>query len=303
MATACDTGNDEPLVSDIGNNDTGIADEDQRDTDGSAPVASPVDLSLDRDDIDCSDEGLGSDDTASFVVAHVVVDGRLGALCFGDSSDTLISSWETLATITPPDQLRDLGLFGGFEAGDDEAGGTTLAFVNTLDDAGTLFQMSVNLEEADSNPDELMLTMAHEFSHVFTATSPQIDRSTDPDDCTTYYNGEGCYIEGSVLAEWIELFWGNGLIDEIDPNEEATVDSGEERCAINPSFFGAYAASNPEEDFGESFSAYVFDVPADTDEQEAKLEWIDSQPGLAEFRDRAVAADLGPLDNNFDRCG
>lgn len=261
-----------------------------------------VDLSLDRFDIDCSDEGLGSDDTVFFAVAHVVVDGNLGALCFGESGPTLIRSWETLAAITPPDQLRDLGLFGGFEA-DDETGGTTLAFVNTLDDAGTLFQMSINLEEAENYPDELMLTMAHEFSHVFTATSPQIDRFAEPRDCNTYYNGEGCYTANSVLAEWVRLFWGNGLIGQIDPDQEATVDSGEQRCAVNPSFFGAYAASNPEEDFAEAFSAYVFDVPAATDEQEEKLAWIHTQPGLVEFRDRAIAANLGPLDNNFDPCG
>ena len=129
-----------------------------------------------------------------FAVAHVVVDGNLGALCFGESGPTLIRSWETLAAITPPGQLRDLGLFGGFEAGD-ETGGTTLAFVNTLDDAGTLFQMSINLAEAENYPDELMLTMAHEFSHVFTATSPQIDRFAEPRDCNTYYNGEGCYTD------------------------------------------------------------------------------------------------------------
>ncbi len=261
-----------------------------------------VDLELDRDDVDCSEDGLGSDDTSIFLVAHVVVDGNLGAVCLGESDPTLISSWEVLAAITPPDQLRDLGLFGGFLARD-ESGGTTLAFVNTLDDEGSLFQMSVNLDEADANPDELLLTMAHEFSHVFTATSPELDRNADRDSCTTYYNGEGCYIESSVLAEWIRLFWADGLIDEIDPDSEATIDGGEERCLVNPSFFGAYAASNPEEDFGETFSAYVFDVPADTNEQQAKLDWIDEQPGLAGFRQRAIDADLGPLANNFDRCG
>ena len=261
-----------------------------------------VDFDLDRDDIDCSDEGLGSDDSVSFLVAHVVVEGNLGAACFGESDQTLIDSWEALAAITPPGQLRDLGLFGGFATGD-ESGGTTLAFVNTLDDDGSIFQMSVNLDEADANPDELLLTMAHEFTHVFTATSPELDRFADPADCTTYFNGEGCYTENSVLAEWIELFWADGLIDEIDPDQEATVDSGEARCAVNPSFFGAYAASNPEEDFAETFSAYVFDVPADTPEQQEKLDWIDEQPGLAEFRDRAIDADLGPLENNFDRCG
>jgi len=275
--------------------------DDESSPEGSAAVAGN-DASPTRNDIDCSEDGLGEDGTVDFTVAHYVIDGNLGAVCFGDVNEQLVAAWQTLATITPPDQLRDLGLFGGFESleGGDE---TTLAFVNTLDDAGSLFQMSINLPAGEDDPDELALTMAHEFSHVFTATSPQIDRFSDPDACDTFFNGEGCYLPGSVMAEWISLFWGGGLIDQIDPYEEATGAAGEQRCALDAGFFGPYAASNPEEDFAEAFSAYVFQLEPDSPEQQQRLDWIDNQPGLAEFRDRAVQAGLGPLPNLFDYCG
>lgn len=256
-----------------------------------------------RDDLDCDEEALGADEVTTFEVAHYVVAGRLGDVCFGERNELVVEAWEQLADITPPGQLGDLGLFAGFASGED-GDEVSLAFVNTIDDDGTLFQMSVNIVEAQDDPDELLLTMAHEFSHVFTGLDTQIDRSLEAfESCATYFNGEGCYRPDSLMFDWIEAFWSDGLIDEVDPESDATADAGQERCDLEPGFFGAYAASNPEEDFAESFAAYVFDVEPAGDAQQAKLDWIDEQPGLAEFRERAAAAGYTPLDYSFDPCG
>lgn len=271
--------------------------------DVSETVGAVVDRSLTRDDVDCSAEGLGSDETLVFTDAHYVVDGTLGAVCFGEGNATLTEAWETLSIIAPPLQLADLGVFGAFDSLDTD-GDITLAFVNRLDDDGTLFQMSVNTATYADDPNEAFLTTAHEFSHVFTALPSQIDRSAESaDGCTTYDNGEGCFLPDSLMAQWIALFWGDGLIDEIDPDVDPSSSEGQDRCDISPGFLGAYAASNPEEDFAETFSAFVFQLDVDTDALQTKLDWMNEQPGLAEFRDRAVDAGLGPLENNFDSCG
>jgi len=47
----------------------------------------------------------------------------------------------------------------------------------------------------------------------------------------------------------------------------------------------------------------VFDVETLNGEQQERIDWIAAQPGLAEFRDRAEAAGLTGLANNFDECG
>lgn len=280
VAGACDSGSDE--------------------ADSGAEVAAPT---ATRDDVDCSAEGLGADDTFAFTTAHVVVDGQLGELCFGEPDQRVTEAWDSLATIAPAGQLADLGLFGGFEAseGGDEV---TLAFVNPLDADGTLFQMSLNLESYDDDPAEAQLTMAHEFAHVFTLLPSQIDRTFEAiDNCDTYYNGEGCYLESSLMWQWISEFWGNGLINLVDPEGEATAEAGQDRCDNDAGFLGAYAASTPEEDFAESFSAYVFDIEMFTDEAQARIDWIAAQPGLVEFRERAVAAGVPTPPNNFGECG
>ena len=69
-------------------------------------------------------------------------------------------------------------LFGGFVP-DGACADDTLAFVNPVDSDGSGFQMSINTVDAAADPDELLLTIAHEFSHVFTATAERLDRSDE----------------------------------------------------------------------------------------------------------------------------
>lgn len=255
------------------------------------------------DEVDCTEDALtGGDEGFAFTSAYVIDDGELGELCFGDDDPVIVEAWDSLATITPRGQLADLLLFAGFEPdGDTEA--DTLAFVNSIDADGSAFQMSVNTVDAVADPDELLLTLAHEFSHVFTATSSQLDRTDEAiDGCATWFNGEGCYLEDSLMLAWIEEFWSGPLLDSVDPIEDSPADA-DARCDQDEGFFGAYAATNPEEDFAEAFSAFVFELEPVTAGQEDRLDWIASQPGLVEFRDRAVDAGLTPLDNNFVVCG
>jgi len=270
---------------------------------GVEPAGDSSGLDAVIDDIDCSVDALtGGDDGFLFTSAHPVVEGVLGDVCFGVEDPVILDAWDSLVTIAPPGQLGDVTLFAGFEPdGDVEA--DTLAFVNSIDADGTQFQMSVNTVEAVADPDELLLTLAHEFTHVFTATSTQLDRTDDAlDDCDTWFNGDGCYLADALIVAWVDEFWAGPLLDSVDPLEDSP-DDAEARCGEEDGFFGSYAATNPEEDFAEAFSAFVFDVDPATDGQVERLAWIERQPGLSEFRERAVTADLTPLDNNFDVCG
>lgn len=260
-----------------------------------------VDLSLTRDDIDCAPKLFGDDEIIHTTTAHYVVEGNLGAVCFGEEDETLIEAWEVLSDIVPGGQLHDLVVFTAFESWED-GGDVTLAFVSPYDIDGSVFQMSVNTTESEANPAESRLTMLHEFAHVFTLTVTEIDRFEDEEACETYWNGDGCFYEDSVINLWVDSFW-TAYIDDFDPYASPTVESGEGRCSIDAGFLGPYAASTPEEDFAETFSAYVFRIPAPSDEVQARYDWISERPGLAEFRDLATAAGYEPQENTFDVCG
>ena len=265
-----------------------------------APSADPT---TGATDVDCSEEALnGGDEEFVFTSAYTVEEGRLGELCFGDDDGAILDSWGILATISPAPQLTDLVLFGGFVP-DGTSADDTLAFVNPVDSDGSGFQMSINTVDAAADPDELLLTIAHEFSHVFTATAEQLDRSDEAiDACATYFNGEGCYLDGSLMIDWIVEFWDPDVLVDVDPIVDSA-DDANDRCAADDGFFGSYAATNPEEDFAEAFSAFVFRLEPRTAGQADRLDWIAAQPGLVEFRDRADAAGLTPLANTFDLCG
>ena len=268
----------------------------QGDNPGTLAVAG-IDPTLTRPDGQCLPEDAAESDQEGFEynLAYQVVDGQLGAICFGSPDAIVEGAWRILADLTPPDQLRDLVVFAGITS--IETDGETLAFVQRIDDDGTEFLMAVNIAATERDPQEATLTMAHEFSHVFTALPTELDRTVFPEDCTTFDNGEGCYVEESILNQWYQRYW---LDVPGDPTDDSNAD---ERCSLNDGFFGAYAASNPEEDFAEAFSAYVLQLEARTPGQQDRLDFIDTFPGLREFRDRAVALGYGPQENRFDVCG
>jgi len=267
-----------------------------------SPGTAAIDRDAVRNDVVCSAYELGEDDVTEIVSGHYVVDGNLGAVCFGEEVDTVVAAFEELAAITPPLQMRDLSLFGGFrwQGNEDEE---TLAYVTTMEDDDTQFVLMVGIDSFDADRATARLTMAHEFAHVITQTELELDRFIFDDECSTYYNGLGCFDEDSLMWAWMTEFWDPDVLAALDPEHDPLVSDGDERCSLDDSYFGAYAASNPEEDFAEAFSAFVYGLEAETPGQQQKLDWLADQPGLAEFRERADAAGLTPQPNTFDICG
>ena len=267
------------------------------------------DPSLTRGDVDCSQEELesdGADYFDAFVSAHYVVDGRLGQVCFGDEDSTLLAAWELLAAVSPPSELGALAILAGFDLGDaaDEAGGVTLAFVNVIGDQdGTAFQMSMNLPASEESANEFALTVAHELSHIFAGEFDQLDRDSEEANCETYFNGEGCFLPGAYLDDWVDEFWSEDELAQLDPDEGDDPEGADDRCNLNPDFLGAYAATNPDEDFAESFAAFVFGLEVDPPGLKDKMAFFAVRPELAEFRDRAEGVGLAGLPNEFDVCG
>lgn len=244
----------------------------------------------------CDPTDVGEEE-GEVTTIYSVLDGELDALCYGVSDPVVEASWDSLATVANSEALADVLLFAGYEAAAD-----TMAFAGPIDDDNQQFVIAVDVVSAAHDVDELRLTMVHELAHVLTQTPDQLDTDLLPEECETLWNGLGCFRPDSYVAGWVEQFWtdedvaslpGDGAIDEA---------GGEDRCVLEPNFVGSYAASHPEEDFAETFSAWVFSVDVDA-ELAPKFDYFATFPELVVMRQAAIQAGLVDLPSNFDRCG
>ncbi len=263
--------------------------EDERASDAQAEFVEDSTVACDPTDV--------GEEEGEVTTIYSVLDGELDALCYGVSDPVVEASWDSLATVANSEALADVLLFAGYEAAAD-----TMAFAGPIDDDNQQFVIAVDIVSAADDADELRLTMVHELAHVLTQTPDQLDTDLLPEECETLWNGLGCFRSDSYVAGWVEQFWtdedvaslpGDGAIDEA---------GGEDRCVLEPNFVGSYAASHPEEDFAETFSAWVFSVDVDA-ELAPKFDYFATFPELVVMRQAAIQAGLVDLPSNFDRCG
>ena len=259
------------------------------------------------DPADVEDEGV-------VTAMHFVVQGVLQEPCYVDQpggddvadvvvddDPRLLDAWNLLEELTPIELLDDISIIAGYEAC---ASCSTLAFVTQLDEAGTFFIVAVDVDAGEADPDELRLTMMHELTHVFgQAPGEQLVLVDGPSECDTFYNGIGCFTEDSYMWAWIQEFWPPQIRDTLpEDGSVSSDDDAADRCAADAAYTGSYAAVHPEEDFAETFSAYVFDVEVDP-ALTAKIEFFDRYPEFVSIRESARAAGYSGTPANFDGCG
>ena len=213
----------------------------------------------------------------------------VGGLCTGDPDARLDAAWSELIDVVPVDRLDQVGVFAGF----DDAESDVLAFATMLGETNERFGIVVNLATVDDDPGEFRLTLAHEVSHVFTQTPDQLDVTVDEQDCPTLHNGNGCFLDGALVLDWIDRFWSEEQLGSIPDLAEGDEDGADRRCELDAGFPGPYSASSPEEDLAESFAAYVFDL--DVPEAVApRVEFFEQLQEFDDIRQHALSSDQCP---------
>jgi len=284
---------------------TEVTDDEPPVTDGDSAVAGPDELDEDEQAIldELQENGFCDpadiEDGGVVTAMHFVVKGQLQPPCSGEVDPRLEAAWTAMADVTPAALLSDISLFAGFEGCDTC---DTLAFVTTLDDDAEFFLMAIDVEAGVDDLNELALTMQHELTHVFTQVpATQLDISIPAEECTTYYNGTGCFREGAYTWAWIQRFWDAEALATIPADGDVNEEAGEARCVADAPYTGPYGASNPEEDIAEVFAAYVFDVEVSAALDE-KLAFFDQFPEFREVRERAEALGRHEAAYSFDNC-
>lgn len=133
-------------------------------------------------------------------------------------------------------------------------------------------------------------TVAHEMGHVLSLGKGEVDQ-TPPDDCRTWVVSGGCAHAGGILDRWLTAQWPDALLerwDETVADADLDTDAGqrvlEDFVDAHPdTFVDDYAATDPTEDFAETFSLWCVlgeDGEDGSDAVHARLHDIASDPSV-----------------------
>lgn len=249
---------------------------------------------------DCTTQNVGAFDL-SITGIYRLRDGAIRELCYGWRDENVEEAWTRMIAVADPVHFGPVALLGIYEG----TGSGIVAYAGPafgVDNAyiGDLWLISAQDAATDLYPDEADLTMVHELTHVFTQLDNQIDFASPAGgtDCAPRFEFSEtlCFTAESYLDQWVQSFWSPEELAVYRDDEVANTTL----CVEGHDFTGSYATTSPQEDFAESFSAYVYGV--DLANQAAKFAWFDGFPELSAYKDRAVTLGLIDYPNTFGSC-
>jgi hypothetical protein len=240
---------------------------------------------------ECDADKLGRRAFGPLSTIYTVEDGRLAGICHGVDDPTVYDAWANLTVFTTPEERTSIIGFGGFR---NTSRRDVLAYATALDKDNSRFMIVVNLEMVELDPWQVRRTIAHEFGHVLTRSAPGLERS----DCGDF----GCVSNTNYMGLWVDRFWSRAELDSIDNSGYNDTAGTNARCGGNAGFPTNYAATNPYEDFSESFEFFLFSnqVPASV---QPRIQLLSSFPELVRMRDRITAAGYADTRRFAQNCG
>lgn len=243
------------------------------------PISDPVIADLDPIDDPCATDRL---DVFGETVAvwPILADGTRGALAQGEETPEALALHETFEDVVPPEQRPLVCAFVVFDADRDD---DTAGYASVLDPASGRFEVAIEVDETGF---QLDFTMIHELGHVLSVGPDDVDdiafrRGT----CEFLEAADTCILPGSELDRWIDAFWSAELLAE---QERRVVEEDDLFGFFDDhqrEFVNDYAATNPSEDFAETFGIYVLGEPVDSPVLEAKVAFFDTLPEFARVKE------------------
>lgn len=174
--------------------------------------------------------------------------------------------------------------------------GNVLAYVSQENDELTKWRMVLDIKDAYDDEGNYLdgydETLVHEYAHILTLNASQMQSES----VDTYENEEGVLKKNSYLNQFYETFW-TSIIDEhredVDPMDTSGDSAYEFYEKHHELFVSDYAATNPEEDFAETFRIFVFNgIPIGNTIKDEKVLSFHNDPSLSQMRD-TIRKNLG----------
>jgi hypothetical protein len=165
----------------------------------------------------------------------------------------------------------------------------------TPNDDGSRWTLSFSWDEAESavieqNADDEEVfdeVIVHELGHVL---SLKTDQMTEDASLGTYSDSDGTFAKDAYLNVFYQEFWKGKYPDETDNGKDPAQTSA--LYDAHPgAFVTEYAATDPTEDFAESFASFVLKIkPAAGTERSRKIQFFYAYPEL--LKDRAYLRNI-----------
>jgi len=127
-------------------------------------------------------------------------------------------------------------------------------------------------------------TVLHEYGHLLSLFQDQLDLNNS--NCTNFDSIFGCMKDGTKLQRFFEMFWEVDYADFLQVKEQFGDAAGDEWYGRDETrFVTPYAATQPEEDFAESFYIFFFrQLPTGSTVEDQKVLFFYSFPDLVLLR-------------------
>lgn len=172
--------------------------------------------------------------------------------------------WNRFIKIIPSSERKDLSFFEIFTDGKENTFGAITQDENDPAKWVLIIDIGDAFEKDKLQDKELTYTLIHEFGHLFTLNKSQIDyRISSEENCQPrYLTDEGCTKGNSYLNNFVKNFWMDILsekrnMENISDEERYTKEADNFYLKYKDRFVTDYAATNPEEDIVETWTAFV----------------------------------------------
>ncbi|WP_432662140.1 hypothetical protein R9X47_16395 [Wukongibacter baidiensis] len=201
--------------------------------------------------------------------------------------------WELIKDIVPSKYLK---IITHFQINTDGKEGTLAHVTMTEEGDNSKWMISVDMvdgikNDGKLNEKELTDTIIHEFGHILTLNSDEIDAREPKDNESTFVTMEGVTKKESYLNQFYQKFWKEIYdeweeIEEIEDDDEYYDAQEEFYEKYKARFVSDYAATNPGEDIAETFMHFVTEKkPRGKTIADKKVLFLYSFPELVKMRE------------------
>lgn len=215
-------------------------------------------------DSDSSTAPNNASDSEEATSVYRVIDTDLSLSLQSGGADQAseTSTWNTVVSLLPDQVLQDhVAEYHVFSDGQDN----TLAYVTQLEAEPDKWIYAIDPADAVEPPGlGFVHTIVHEFGHIMRLERTQVTPGVPKEQCSAPFPvDEGCPVNGAYISAWFEQFW---LGETYTAHQAAIGDSSgmAQQDAVfafydtrESEFLTAYSATDPVEDFAESFTYFV----------------------------------------------